>query len=936
MSLEGMQATSTLVPARATEGGWGICARASLIDAVKHFNRFACTIFTEDNFPGADKAFGGKEHFYENLVLEEVTTTMLDHFAGFLGTVKHLNNASLALSCNTADRYLSAIKNGLIRRDIADGGNKICFDKAHLSIVRAGMLKGFTERAISENKKLSKTKETTSDSDIFAIPTLCFWTGCSELADMNLFFASLRFLSGRGGEVATLKHNENVSVKPRPQWDKDEFRWNVWLWRPKLDYQQDLAIFTDRHSILANWVFAYGYSMVMHDSPSEYLFPTFARHAIGRDPDSSTPNQDKTEKEICAKKQDSRVSKHFSRFIMYLSEVAVSYNLLGKDYWVNHQVELGQLQEQEDAIDDPGEQLPPQQRPATDHETVSSNWQYTFASQKQVLSVNPKLSSHSQKRQSVQEANAHPLLHTTWVCFRAGWLMKSIHTIFDYIRPSVGNDEEVALVMSKWTTSNGCDGRMGGGHPPLLRALRDHADALKVDKFVQILFSHYESVFDVFQNVDAERKVKMMTAELLRGLREFLNILEECPDGTYRSSPRRLEDDADDDDDDDDYGDSDPDHGYSTAFQNHRFLVKLKLAAHEAGVENPVKTLLEWSDLVMDDFLKRNYFWADWKDVEARLGRREMVIDTRSMAGFMSATVDQMQGAQNEVHCVARRQEDHTREVRDLKHQLGVLDRKVDLLTHKLAERDQRAAESEQRAAEERQTMYSLLASVADNLHIPFEQPTARPTSTGVGVELPEPPAPPTPPQQRLDTTPGTLDFPKTLKDLNVKQAFVNWHHYGYYRAIGTHATQGSNTQRSVASSLKLAVEYLSLFLDEQVPTLPQGLSSGRVMEAKEWRDAVSEMSEIAWNKAVVFLKLVPPIPEGTLAFKRRMYDIDGSKWPKGPHGESPLQPEDPKSQMKRYQQLKDHQETQRKREEKKKANKRKRMADENIAAVTH
>ena len=107
-------------------------------------------------------------------------------------------------------------------------------------------------------------------------------------------------------------------------------------------------------------------------------------------------------------------------------------------------------------------------------------------------------------------------------------------------------------------------------------------------------------------------------------------------------------------------------------------------------------------------------------------------------------------------------------------------------------------------------------------------------------------------------------------------------------------------------------------------------------MEAKEWRDAVSEMSEIAWNKAVVFLKLVPPIPEGTLAFKRRMYDIDGSKWPKGPPGESPFQPEDPKSQMKRYQQLKDHQETQRKREEKKKANKRKRMADENIAAVTH
>ena len=118
---------------------------------------------------------------------------------------------------------------------------------------------------------------------------------------------------------------------------------------------------------------------------------------------------------------------------------------------------------------------------------------------------------------------------------------------------------------------------MGGGHPPLLRVLSDHVDALKVHKFVQVLFSHYESVFDVYQNVEAETKIKMITAELLRGLREFLNILEECPDGNYRSAPRQLHDDTDDDHD---HGDFDGDHDYSATFQNHVFLVKLKLAAH--------------------------------------------------------------------------------------------------------------------------------------------------------------------------------------------------------------------------------------------------------------------------------------------------------------------------------------------------------------------
>jgi len=66
------------------------------------------------------------------------------------------------------------------------------------------------------------------------------------------------------------------------------------------------------------------------------------------------------------------------------------------------------------------------------------------------------------------------------------------------------------------------------------------------------------------------------------------------------------------------------------------------------------------------------------------------------------------------------------------------------------------------------------------------------------------------------------IAFPSQLKDLDPGAAFCNWYIQGFYRAIGT--TLISTKKRANASVYKFAIEYLTLFLDEHVPPLPEGV----------------------------------------------------------------------------------------------------------------
>jgi len=59
-----------------------------------------------------------------------------------------------------------------------------------------------------------------------------------------------------------------------------------------------------------------------------------------------------------------------------------------------------------------------------------------------ITSLDPdrRISAHSPKKGMVDLANQNPAIKTTWLAFRAGWVLKCIHTIFDYLICNAAND----------------------------------------------------------------------------------------------------------------------------------------------------------------------------------------------------------------------------------------------------------------------------------------------------------------------------------------------------------------------------------------------------------------------------------------------------------------------------------------------------------------
>ena len=97
------------------------------------------------------------------------------------------------------------------------------------------------------------------------------------------------------------------------------------------------------------------------------------------------------------------------------------------------------------------------------------------------LAFSPLITSHSLKRLAVNEASEKPQIKTSWVCLRAGWMMKAVHTIFDYLDHNAKSDRQVARSYANW--------RDDGGRPPSLEALKGSGDDVNASFFSACLFS---------------------------------------------------------------------------------------------------------------------------------------------------------------------------------------------------------------------------------------------------------------------------------------------------------------------------------------------------------------------------------------------------------------------------------------------------------------
>jgi hypothetical protein len=105
--------------------------------------------------------------------------------------------------------------------------------------------------------------------------------------------------------------------------------------------------------------------------------------------------------------------------------------------------------------------------------------------------IRANIRSHSFKRLAVQELQEYLPPHA--FVGRCGWVVKNIHTLYDYMFNSKRQDANAGKTLQGWIFSVG--GEVLGGLPPDINNIR--TSPAKVSLFVNALFR--ESVYLVFQ-----------------------------------------------------------------------------------------------------------------------------------------------------------------------------------------------------------------------------------------------------------------------------------------------------------------------------------------------------------------------------------------------------------------------------------------------------
>ena len=812
---------------------WGPAAELSFKNAVQHFNRFLEQMIEEPDGERVALLLFGTESpqnvSYEASKKECIDIKLMDHFALYLAkTARCSNNFTKKLVCNTADRYLSAMKTRIERDLMYNAGNTSLPDQK-MKIVRTGMMNAFRDHAIANNEPLSKSHATPCFEDITRVCLVSMWLNDFKFANFAFFVLSLVQFAGRGTEAAVLPFNRIELRQPAefaaagPWGNKIAY---VTLWRKKTRTEQTLAIFHNRDSFLMCWYFMAAYSMIMNDNstPSDSVFPNFVKTFGQENTASSNVVHDENVVDTVDINELDESTTEAKGVSKYFKDI---YKLL-----VNAAKRLTALVDcdRQEGIDQPVPRAP----------AAASS----FIDNANGYAPNPLLSSHSGKRFAVNLADIHPGIKTTWVCFRAGWIMKSVHTIFDYLSASAKNDHQVALVTANWTET-GEGGRYCGGRPPSLQSLIDcnsgGTDMEQVEDFVRALFGSYCNV----AGANNEELQKLLTASILLRLDQFLLALKEHPQGKYGLTDVRC-------------------------YKEHRFLQCLFDAARRARIEDPITTLNAWAKLILVDFHKRNYGLLPDKldDHDVSSGDHDgspchvhgepNTFEGRTVAGICRETASKM-GAlgENQVHLITL--------FRQLKESSLRVEKKQDDIM-----REQQ--EQRQMLQEQRQMMQQLISS--NGATFPAAT-TAVVLTNNIAVNN-EP--------HESEMEPSIL--PPTLAGLGVKSLFIKWHRDGGYLTL--HKVEN----KSVRSIMKFVIEFFTLFLDSHIEALPPSATCGYF--APDWTKKLESKVNTAWKSLLIFAKShsIAVSLEAATTFKKEMCKLDANLLPEGPNGESIFQPE--------------------------------------------
>lgn len=776
----------------------GASANKSFKTARNHFDRYlqwlrssSCKIGMPEQHQLVEAL--GEATTYEEIPKDKISFNLLDFYVTYLMDVKKVPK------CETCNRYLAAIFSRT--KEECERANKPApnFDTKR---IRRGMVKCYSEKAANEHKRLSDPHKRATDEDLKAMAALVYLFEGHDVAGPNLsafiflVLSSVQF-AGRVTETSLVKlcHLRPAEV---PEWGQDlpshEKIVECGFWRLKTTTKPEpFGIFCHRDSFLLDWYFAFAYSFVMrHNNEKDgkdSLFPGFYTEALK---DSKSRQQN-----------SSKVSSHASKLWSTIFKNVYSLS-----------------SELEDS--------------AT--EILRNRGLPTVTPTKD-------LSSHCGKKAAVNSANENAFLKTTWVCFRAGWKMNMVHTIFDYLSPNPMNDRQVGRHLSGWRTVD-ATGSIGGGRPPLLQAIYDSTEQIphksKIFAFAAALFHEYSDLLE-------ESLKHILCATLLRYLDDFVNLVE-----VLHESKESL-----------------------GGLPNHPFFEKLWDAAIGTGIprQEVTFTLRKWCEVIRRDFLKRNFFFAPMHDITKFLNRSVFQVDHRSMSSTLTGVYSGQQILQLE-------HEELRTGHRNMSRKIDYLSRQVAELTRQQADILELLRTALQGAVQQGTGSASLPPASAGSP--PLHNQTANPLSEGVPLSG----------GVRRQEMACAVRFPKSLKGLTMPSIIRDVYKNQWYRIFSPKYRPRHDEPKingNAKSTIRKATEYLTLFMDSHIAPLPETATNALSQEAADWRADLERKVGEAWEAASLFIeKKSPSKPKSNSigAFVKNMNEIDPLSWPNGPWGE--------------------------------------------------
>jgi hypothetical protein len=725
-------------------------AMQSRESGIKHFNAFLNGMTREKAnklcmVDGNSEAILSTEPApldFANIDLRYVSYRLMDRYAKYFATTAtYLSDPSKKLMMNSAIGYFSGTKSAMTEKLMdKNKTNHFLSDAGQIKKIRDAMVKLFERRAGEENTPSQVPHLTATANDLMSLSATCIWSERTDMAQFYALVVSLTQLAGRGGEVGQLAF-ANIDMKPAPEFlDPAEKIALVSLYRQKVVKQQDLSIFGHRDHILLDWYSAMAYHLIVsgpdRDMDSPFAFEKFA--ALAKK-DALRRGQKKRAK--------SGVSKYFGDLCRHVSgelQKAIA-------------TAAGAVAGEAAAILDGACTIP--------------------------LELPKRFSSHSCKRFAIETLNENPDIKVTWSCYRGGWEMRSVHTIFDYLNQNnQSNDRQCARSLAGWTVPDGRTGRIGGGHPPLLKCLGQHLQFQKVQEMKMILFMHYEHT-DGANSSDFQ---DLLFATMLKGLRKFIALLLEHPAGKFGRQQEGV-------------------------WMKHIYLERVVSAAERAGVLEPKETLLEWSDAISRDWVERNIVCIPFKQAAEVMGDEEALAAVKVDFRCLITTFQSM----------ASTLQVQAQELQQMKQML-VQQREV----------------HQQQLAEVRQVVRQEVRQEFSVFRQEFRQALLQGQLAGPRSELTGVVGPRESQAARSGSTVYQSPLPVKLNSVSVTNVFQNWFIDHWYKSWDTGT--GNKSMRNI---IKSCMEYFLLFTEHTVPMFPTGAAESSP-QAITWRKTVSDIAK--------------------------------------------------------------------------------------------